>query len=481
MKNCARFRLTLIVILIGAATGQKMVAQLSYPIPDEYILYAEFCPEDASMYGYPVSPQHFMRGVATIRFDEIPTGQVTFFLHGECNIDSVMSQGKNLGYQTEKVFYPFEYSLITVKTILDKPLNNKEFSVHYSGFFHPSRVSALSNFMRIDQDEGVFLRAYGYSIWFPIFMEASMDFYTSHFSRVTINAPENWKTLVSGKMIREESVNSRTLTVWEPGEKSIFDIQCISSDYQVIRQDNVLIYHFNEPESAASSNQVLQFVLELDQLFKKNLRPVTYKDPVYIVEMPKYGDISGDNIIGIQKSRFQDFSNIWTKLTIAHELVHPYVQIPLKPDNPLYAFVWEGFPSFFMYYAAAKVLDDDEFDLYAMLKGQQSSYLKKKETGVDRRGNPLPREKPILQITADEIGSYKDTFVLSDRVWLFFYYLWREMGEVTFDRFLKDLFSHDDLTYDSLVSLVARHLPGSEKDVDIWLNTNEFPERYRIQ
>ena len=133
-------------------------------------------------------------------------------------------------------------------------------------------------------------------------------------------------------------------------------------------------------------------------------------------------------------------------MTIAHELVHPYVSIPIKKNNPFSALVVEGFPSFFHLYGLKKILDNTFFDLEKYMKQVEKGYIKKKQSGKDRRGNPLPDEKPILKITHDEIGTYKDLFVLSDRVRLFLYHIWTEMGDTNYDHFLKDLFQFDSIT-----------------------------------
>ena len=113
----------------------------------------------------------------------------------------------------------------------------------------------------------------------------------------------------------------------------------------------------------------------------------------------------------------------------------------------------EGFPSFFQAYALERTTDCDVYDLNERMKQVEESYIQKRETGKNRRGNKLPTEKAILQISFDEIGSYKDEFVLNDRVWLFFYDLWRQMGDSLFDGFLRELFSFQFIDYKKFEAL----------------------------
>ena len=107
------------------------------------------------------------------------------------------------------------------------------------------------------------------------------------------------------------------------------------------------------------------------------------------------------------------------------------------------------------------------------------SYLERRRTGLDRRGNQLPAEKPLLMLTADEISDYKDRFVLNDRALLFFDWMRTRMGTARFNQFTRELFSLESLDSDRLVSIIEAHLPDSRDDTALWLRKTEFPERFR--
>jgi len=102
-----------------------------------------------------------------------------------------------------------------------------------------------------------------------------------------------------------------------------------------------------------------------------------------------------------------------------------------------------------------------------------------RKTG-NRRGYNLPPEKPVLKISFDEIGKYKDTFILSDRVWLFLYDLWRRMGDTEYDRFLKELFKFESVDYKRFEGLILKYLPEYKDELNIWLNTSKYPDSFSI-
>ena len=121
-----------------------------------------------------------------------------------------------------------------------------------------------------------------------------------------------------------------------------------------------------------------------------------------------------------------------------------------------------------------------DYDLAAIMKRTQKTYIKRKKTGLDRRGNPLPLEKPIVEIGFDEIGQYKDRFVLPDRVRLFLYHLYTSMGETSYDAFLKSLFSQSQLDFPTLEQLILSYLPNYEHQLTIWLKTTEYPDEFLL-
>jgi hypothetical protein len=439
-----------------------------------YEINAEFFPENASLYGYSVSPKAFMRTNSVIEFEESIDSSVTFYLHSELRIDSILCNDKKLKYETDKVLYYYNYNRLALKvTIPATELTaSKSLDVHYAGYFNPSKVRSISDYMRINDKEGVFLRGYGYSLWFPVFIDEGEDAYEADFKKVYVKLPTNFKCLIGGDLISENVKDSIYTAVWKPGVTDIWQIQCTGQHYDIITKDDVLVYHVDHEKE---SRQILEFALKLKRFFAEKYQNVNESYPLYIMEMPKYGNISSKNVIGIAGNLFTKFEEYFdSKSTIAHELVHPYVHIDVKRDNSFFALVKEGFPSYFHLYALSKTLNKEEFDLKKYMEDLEESYLNKRETGKTRRGRPLPVEKPILKIIPDEIGSYKDKFILSDRVRLFLYDLLKQMGDDDYQKFLKELFAMDSINYEKFEMLTTKYIPGYEKRLHEWLRTTKY-------
>jgi hypothetical protein len=105
----------------------------------------------------------------------------------------------------------------------------------------------------------------------------------------------------------------------------------------------------------------------------------------------------------------------------------------------------------------------------------EQRYLQKRSSGLSRRGRLLPPEKPLDRIPADELSLYKDTFVLNDRVALFFDFLRRRMGDEDFMSMCRVLFEQPRLTSDLIREIIESRYPGPVSDIEAWLSTTEFP------
>jgi hypothetical protein len=461
----------LLFYLFSALLTLNIQAQLV----NSYEIKTDFFPDDAQMWGYSVSNETFLRGSSLVHLKEVNTDTICFYLHGELKIDSILSGNKKVDYDSEKVFFRKNYSRVALKTSLisDNIAGDKKLSIHYSGFMNPSRARSLSDYMRINKETGVFLRSYGYSLWFPVFIEPKQDPYKTDFNKVEITLPKQFKCVVAGKQIKEKTENGKRISIWKPGKANISHLQITAQEYKTIASEQVFVYYRSNKKNAEN---IIDYATQLKQLFNKKLKKVHENAPLYILEMPKYGNISSSNIVGISSGLFDKFdSNLGAKLTIAHELVHPYVTIPVSNDNPFAALVAEGFPSFFQVYALHKTVHDSIYNIEKHMKKVEERYLQRKKTGKNRRGYDLPPEKPILQISYDEIGNYKDTFILSDRVWLFLYDLWTRMGDQKFETFLIDLFSYETIDYEKFERLILTYLPDYKEKLYTWLKTNEYP------
>jgi hypothetical protein len=420
-----------------------------------------------------------MSAVAEVHFDpaSVTGNNVVFFLHGELRVDSIKVAGNAITASQELVYHEDDYSRVANRIeveVGDVDLSNG-LLVGYSGYFNPSVVSAISNYMRIDGD-GVFLRSLGYSIWFPVVVDSWRDSHEVTFSSVTLRTPLEYRAVFAGDRVREFEDGGDRVSVWSAQKLELFDAQCTARRFDVLIDGGFQLYHLRDSVAREMAGEILAFTRRLESFYQAYYGRNAASSHFYILQMPKYGDIASGNVIGISDAVWNQFeATAWQGRTVAHELVHAFVSPPCS--NELAAFVIEGFPSYFHLPALAEILGEPWYGDF--LDGVERGYIDKRTTGRSRRGATLPPEKPIVEIGHGEIGVYKDLFVLNDRVRLFFDYLRRRMGNERFLRFSSDLLNRELLEFDVLVAVVEAHLPDSGDDVRRWLKTTDFPDRWR--
>jgi hypothetical protein len=459
--------LTTVAAVLG---GQSMPAHASAAVVRDYQLEATFLPDESRMLG---------RAFITFHAGQPAGGAAVFYLHGELGVDSVKAGGTGVAFEQRPVFYDYDYSLVAtrVELALTRPVSTIE--VWYSGYFHPSKARSPSDYMRIDSD-GVFLRAYGYSLWFPVFLESESDDVVAEFSAVTLRTPAAFTPVFVGTRTGERFEDGQRITTWTAPATSVFAAQCTAQRYEVLGDGTYFLYHYADSLSVASAKAIMAIATDLNREFGSCYRKGRAASQFHLMEMPRYGDISSDNVTGLTYWTWQSFTtDANAQRALAHELVHPYTDVPIARSDSLFSLVVEGFPSYFHLPVLARRLGDDFYNRF--LGWMEALYHDKREKGVDRRGNPVPAEQPLLAISADELSTYKDEFVLSDRALLFLNWLYARMGEARFCKFTSEMLNQPTLTTRRLRDLVERSLPGSRPDLDTWLATTEYPERFHFK
>ncbi len=429
----------------------------------------------------------YLKGCARITITGLSNDTLAYYLHGELRTDSVFLDNVKLDFNQGRQYYYYNYSLTANKTIaaidetrIDNTVEEHTLKVYYSGFFHPSFSRGQSDFMKIDQT-GAWLRSYGYSLWFPVFLDDGSESYNVEFKRVSVNIPEDYSCILSGEHVKDYAEGSRKISVWSPGNLNLIDMQLVCSVYKIISRQNVYVYCFDDSASKANSSDILDYAVRLKLFFENNIKHEETGRSLHITEMPEYGDISSGNATGIQMGRWQNFIHEeGPKITLAHEMVHEYVHVGVSWDDPLIAIVTEGFPVYYNLLAIAEVSDPDFYQ--EAMNRTERSYIYKRETGLysAERKIKLPKEVPLASIKFDEIGVYKDRFVLSDRIILFMNYLRTEMGKNNFSGFTTEIFSMKEITYQLFLEKIYKYLPGSESDIRLWLETTEYPGRLML-
>lgn len=397
-----------------------------------------------------------------------------FWLHGELRVAAVRANGVALEVSQKRVYYAEDYSLVgnRVEVRLPERRVPDSIDVEWNGFMNPSRARSASDYMRIEE-AGVFLRAWGYSAWFPLLLDQGEDEHEVDFHRVSIEVPNELTAVFAGDYVQAEDVGDSTRHVWRAAALSLSDAQLTARPFVVSTAGDVRVYALGNPTSLESGRKILGLTQSLLRYFRDHYSPAAVLGQVHVVEMPKYGDISSGNVVGIQEDSWRSIDDsTWAIRTLAHELVHPFVRPAISRLDPLHALVVEGFPSYYHYPALAAL---GAVDYAARISATRKSYLQKRETGKHPRGWPLPVEKAISEITADEIGIYKDMFILSDRTLLFLDELRRQMGQDGFENFNRELFAMKTLDDSSYRDLVLRYLPGFEEELKTWLDSAALP------
>lgn len=446
-------------------------ANAAQPQVSKYMLDIEFVPAQGSMHGQ-----------STMRFNgALRSGDIHFYLHGELEVESVALNGAAIGFRSEPVYYDADYSLVADKVSfeLDEPVEDAELVVTYGGHFHPSSARSRSDYMRIDPD-GVFLRAFGYSLWFPVFLEADDDVRKADFPNVRFKIPRQYELVFVGEKTAEQLTPEYAITSWRVNGAELWDLQVTAGEFRQLASGKVRIYYLDDEASALSAKAVAGFTQNLLAFYRDHYRQDAGMDSMNLVEMPEFGNISSHNMVGIASSTFRAFEHdIYSKRTIAHELVHPFVSLQVSRSDPLWSLAIEGFPSFFHLPGLRHVLGDDFYRDF-LLKVQKY-YLDNKGVATDRRGSTRPPEVPLLQIAAENLSDYKDDYILWGRSKLFFNYLLKQMGESTFAAFAKDLFNRQGLTEPEFIALCEQYLPHHQAQVHTWLYSNAFPDEFRIE
>ncbi|HXV77730.1 MAG TPA: hypothetical protein VD788_15555 [Candidatus Polarisedimenticolaceae bacterium] len=402
-------------------------------------------------------------------------GTVRFWLHGELRATAVRAGRAELEFSQQRDYYEWDYSLIgnRVEVSLPKGAVPELLEVTWGGPLNPSKARSPSDYMRIDAD-GVFLRALGYSPWFPLFLDEDGDDHAVDFDLVRIEAPQELTAVFAGDHLRSTTDGKLTRSEWRARGLSLFDAQLTVRRFTILREGAIRVYPLRDEASVESAESILGFTRALLAYYTEHYAEDAVVGQLHVVEMPEFGDISSRNVVGIQQSSWRSFERSdGSKRTLAHELVHPFVQPDVARSDPLYALVIEGFPSYFHYPALAAI---GALDYDRRISEVRQSYLTKRRTGRDLHGRPLPTEKPITRITADEIGLYKDVFVLADRALLFLDDLRREMGEERFHAFTRELFALESVDDRAFRALVLGHLPDQRARLTLWLDTTELSE-----
>jgi hypothetical protein len=167
-----------------------------------------------------------IEGLADVSFEEGAAFPhiLTFFLHGELRADEVLLDGMPLEVVQDLVFFESDYSSVARRCQVKMRDGGgpKVLSIRYGGKLNPSVVRAPSNYMRVDGD-GVFLRSFPYSVWFPVFLDAGRDTHPVDVD-LTIRTPAEFTAVATGQRLSD-----RVRTVSESRDGGRWTMTCSTS------------------------------------------------------------------------------------------------------------------------------------------------------------------------------------------------------------------------------------------------------------
>ncbi len=455
-------------LLLAAVSLLLPIASGAVPRVASYQLDVTLDPAESSL-----------SGSAIVVFEEGNTPSPrTFFLHGELTTRSITLGGNTLEFDQEPVLFRSDYSLVAQRVVFEPPPDSTgPVEIRWHGYFHPSRARSPSDYMRIEP-RAVLLRSFGYSLWFPVFVDSEDDIPDPADFRATIRAPSDLIPIFVGTRLSSSIEGDVRISRWEARELPVFAAQLTARPYEVRRRDSVFAYSLPDEASLTAADRVLELATRLKERFRERYDAASAIAQLHVMEMPRYGDIASGNVIGISESTWLDIADeIRAQRVIAHELVHAYVAPRIAANDPLWGLVVEGFPSYFHLPVLEELGWGEDYDAY--LDQIEASYLEKRRTGKSRRGWNLPPEIPISSIGPEELGEYKDLFVVADRALLFLDALRRQAGVERFDRTVKEIVSRESLDDAALRRLFRQWAPEIGSDLDLWLDSIEFPERFR--
>ena len=464
-NSLANLALAVLVVLpaVFPETAIGVAAPASRAL--SYALDVTFIPEKSSL-----------EGTARIMLSDVPTACDTLdlYLHGELQFTGASCGGVELDGSQDLVFYGSDYSSVArrLRLVVAGADLSRGLDIAWRGPMHPSTARALSNYMRIDAD-GVFLRSYGYSVWFPLLLADGQESYPVDFDPVVLRTPSDMKPVFTGTRLDEHLDEDQRVTTWRAKGMDIFSAQCTARPYREIVAGPLHIYHLPDPESAEAADHVLDLVRRLLDFYAENYRHGVAVGELHVAQLCRFGNISSGNMVGLADDSWAGFEpGSYSGLTLAHELVHPFVRVPVPESSPLYALFVEGFPSYCHLPALASFLGDGWYN--EIMDGIASGYARKRATGKDRRGRTLPPATPFLEMTPKDIGTYKDWYLFPDRLRLYFDDLRRRLGDEEFLDLVGEIVNQDTLDPAGLRRIVVRHLPEFGAMHDRWLATNDF-------
>ncbi|MGE5235797.1 MAG: hypothetical protein ACM3O7_05580 [Acidobacteriota bacterium] len=437
----------------------------------DYVLDIRFIPDRAEL-----------SGRATVSFvPPAPTpAEVTFVLHGELEVSTVTIGAQPARFSQSKVLLPGEYSLVGTRVVVQTRGADLAagMTVAYRGTFNPSNARSSDQAIRIDRD-GVVLAGSESSPWFPVFEEEGGRRGPVTFKTVWLSLPESFRALFPGRLASEKLSGGQRISEWVAEDVDPADVGCIARQFSATDAGNLHVWHLADAHSVAAARSIASFAARLAEQCAITYRHDVANDALYVVEVPGSVTFSGRNVVAIPDGAWRVFDiNPLARTTLARGLVRPYIAIRLPEGDRLTALAAVGFPAYLHLPILYLLSGGSSYDqAMAWIEGR---YLRERAELSRTTGSAARPEKPLATISASEIAAPRENSLVADRASLFLNWLRSHIGPKAFFTFTADLFNRPQLDFDTFTRLVESYLPGSGADLHTWLETTEYPDRFRV-
>lgn len=366
-----------------------------------------------------------------------------FYLHPELDVQSIRNEnGTALKFDSEVVLFYLNYTQTAkaLKVLLHsglEPGKSRELKFIYKGWFNPSYVRSRNDGNFHISEELIFLRGYAYTLWFPVLHSGWEGLRAEAQFHLELDIPSNLRPVAFGRLLSEVVKEGRNHSVWETYRPiDIIWPQILAGPWQISGTHEFRVYHYASPEDYKAAQVYVKIGTSLKHFFDKHYGQDLLKSPFFVAEMDvPSGGIGSINAVGLSTHGFTevlDQDRYYPVLEwFGHEMVHKYVVPSIVPDAPGVAVLLESFPCFFHLPALTEILGHN-FVRWA-LRQEWKEYQRGLESGSNQQAE-LPPDKPLANITLDELPYYKDRFLISDKALIILHHLKENVGEDVFYR-----------------------------------------------
>jgi hypothetical protein len=300
--------------------------------------------------------------------------------------------------------------------------------------------------------------AFAYPVTWDLIMQKGLQYFDY---RVTLQVPDSLVVCNLGQLIEKKTIGSDIQYVYK-NQSPAWRIDVAIGDYKLLESKNYRIYHF--PKDTKGADKLLSSMENVHALYNQWFGQSKLSE-FSIIELPLgYGcqtDVNGilqtadvfkstDNL----QQLYHEMSHLWN--------VHSTDAKPCRLES-------EGLAMFMQYYTAAELRGEPEL----LKSAANKNYKRVKEQ--------LTNSKHLANTPIIDYGKENLTRHAYSQGMLFFYVLYKTVGEEPFFRTIREFYQtyEKGATTEEFAVFVAERLKQKETQtiVDQWILTNESSDQ----